>query len=91
MIAKSVSLWYILTSRVFHVYTEFDSKKDRHEKIGKGTIGLEAFQYIMNSSRFDHIPMVLETPIDLTDETDDSYAHEIAMLYQMAEFKREDH
>ena len=37
--------------------------KDRHENIGKGKIGLEAFKFIMRDARFDGIPLVLETPI----------------------------
>jgi deoxyribonuclease-4 len=35
---------------------------DRHESIGKGSLGLETFKFIMNDPRFDNIPMVLETP-----------------------------
>jgi deoxyribonuclease-4 len=38
------------------------SKVDRHEHIGKGKIGLEAFRYIMTAPRFAKIPKVLETP-----------------------------
>lgn len=38
------------------------SKKDRHQHIGKGEIGLEAFRYLLNDKRFSDIPMVLETP-----------------------------
>jgi deoxyribonuclease-4 len=38
------------------------SRVDRHEHIGKGKIGLEAFRFIMNDSRFRKIPKVLETP-----------------------------
>ena len=38
------------------------SRVDRHEHIGKGQIGLEAFRFIMRSSRFRKIPKVLETP-----------------------------
>ncbi len=38
------------------------SRVDRHEHIGKGTIGLEAFRFIMTSPRFAKIPKVLETP-----------------------------
>lgn len=40
----------------------FGSRVDRHESIGKGSLGLEPFRFIMNDPRFDHIPMVLETP-----------------------------
>jgi deoxyribonuclease-4 len=38
------------------------SRVDRHEHIGKGRIGLEAFRFIMRSPRFRKIPKVLETP-----------------------------
>lgn len=45
-----------------------DSKKDlgsyvdRHENIGKGTIGLEAFRLLFNDIRFFDVPKILETP-----------------------------
>jgi deoxyribonuclease-4 len=38
------------------------SRVDRHAHIGQGQIGLEAFRFIMNASRFRKIPKVLETP-----------------------------
>ncbi|HEY9418563.1 MAG TPA: deoxyribonuclease IV [Candidatus Udaeobacter sp.] len=38
------------------------SRVDRHEHIGKGRIGLDAFRFIMRSPRFSKIPKVLETP-----------------------------
>jgi deoxyribonuclease IV len=38
------------------------SHVDRHEHIGKGKIGLAAFQFIMRNPRFRNIPKVLETP-----------------------------
>ena len=38
------------------------SRVDRHEHIGKGRIGLDAFQFIMRDRRFCNIPKVLETP-----------------------------
>lgn len=38
------------------------SRVDRHEHIGKGNIGLEAFRVIMRDRRFRKIPKVLETP-----------------------------
>jgi deoxyribonuclease-4 len=38
------------------------SRVDRHEHIGKGKIGLEAFRFIMRDRRFRRIPKVLETP-----------------------------
>lgn len=41
---------------------ELGSNVDRHENIGKGKLGLEAFRLIMNDKHFDHIPKLLETP-----------------------------
>ena len=40
------------------------SRVDRHEHIGQGRIGLEAFRVIMRDPRFRKIPKVLETPKD---------------------------
>ena len=41
---------------------EFGSRKDRHEHIGKGYIGLEGFRNIVNDRRLKNVPMILETP-----------------------------
>lgn len=38
------------------------NRKDRHEHIGKGGIGLSGFAHILNDPRFVHVPMILETP-----------------------------
>jgi deoxyribonuclease-4 len=38
------------------------SRLDRHEHIGKGTLGLAAFRRIVNEPLFKHLPMILETP-----------------------------
>lgn len=43
---------------------ECGSKKDRHEHIGKGKIGLEAFRLLFNDKRFFGIPKIIETPKD---------------------------
>ena len=40
----------------------FDSRKDRHENIGQGTLGLEPFERIMLDKRLEHVPKILETP-----------------------------
>lgn len=36
-------------------------RRDRHEHIGKGTVGLEAFRLILTDPRFRDVPMVIET------------------------------
>ena len=41
---------------------EFNSRVDRHEHIGKGYIGVEAFRFLVNDRRFWGLPMCLETP-----------------------------
>ena len=41
---------------------EFNSRVDRHEHIGKGFIGIEAFRMLVNDRRFWGLPMCLETP-----------------------------
>ncbi len=51
------------------------SRLDRHEAIGEGCLGLETFRLIMNDSRFEGIPMILETPGEL-----DAWKKEIALL-----------
>ena len=53
----------------------FEAHKDRHEKIGKGKIGLEAFGRIVNHPKLRDLPFYLETPCDLQ-----GYKEEIALL-----------
>ncbi|SFS11291.1 Endonuclease IV [Granulicella pectinivorans] len=40
------------------------SKLDRHEHIGEGTIGAEAFRKLLHDARFDHCAFIAETPVD---------------------------
>lgn len=40
----------------------FGSRRDRHEQIGKGEIGEDAFSFLVNDRRFRKIPLILETP-----------------------------
>lgn len=40
----------------------FGSRVDRHEHIGQGEIGFDAFRFLLNDRRFAGLPMVLETP-----------------------------
>ncbi|MEL7656160.1 MAG: deoxyribonuclease IV, partial [Bacillota bacterium] len=56
----------------------FTSHKDRHEKIGEGTIGMKAFSSIINHPKLSKLPFFLETPNEL-----DGYAKEIRILKQL--------
>lgn len=56
---------------------ELGVRKDRHESLGRGFLGLAAFENIMNDPNIDEIPLILET-ID-----DNLWAEEIALLRSM--------
>ena len=58
----------------------FASHKDRHEKIGEGSIGLEAVKAIINHPLLRDLPFYLETPNEL-----EGYAKEIALLKECRE------
>ncbi len=51
------------------------SRVDRHDSLGKGTLGIDVFKWLMNDPRFDDMPLILETP----DET--IWKEEIKLLY----------
>ena len=51
--------------------TEFASHKDRHEQIGKGSIGKEAIVRFINHASLKHLPFILETPNDLSGWADE--------------------
>ncbi len=54
---------------------ELGSRIDRHEEIGKGTLGEEFFIRLVNDPRFDNMPIILETP------NDSIWHEEITWLY----------
>jgi deoxyribonuclease-4 len=56
----------------------FASHKDRHELLGEGNLGLDAFRRIVNHPYLKTLPMILETPNELP-----GYAREIALLREM--------
>ncbi len=56
---------------------DLDSRVDRHDNLKLGLLGMDVFSEIMSDSRFDDIPLILETP----DET--MWAEEIVLLKSM--------
>lgn len=56
----------------------FASHKDRHEKIGEGSLGIKTFEAIVNHPKLQGIPIYLETPNEL-----DGYAREIKTLREL--------
>ncbi len=58
----------------------YSSHKDRHEKIGEGSLGLDGIKRIINHPRLRHLPFFLETPNEL-----EGYKNEITLLKSLRE------
>jgi deoxyribonuclease-4 len=56
---KNVLVWHCNDAKAAH-----GSKLDRHQHIGKGTIGCEPFRRLLNDPRLAHAAFIAETPID---------------------------
>jgi deoxyribonuclease-4 len=58
---------------------EYATRIDRHENLGKGFLGEEVFRLLMNDTRFDDMPLILETP------EESLWEEEIKKLYSYIE------
>jgi deoxyribonuclease-4 len=56
---EAVRVWHMNDAKAAR-----GSKLDRHEQIGKGTIGMELFRRLLNDPRFAHAAFIAETPVD---------------------------
>ncbi len=73
---------YLLGMHLNDSKPDLGSKVDRHESLGLGKIGWDAFSFIMNDELMDDIPLILET-------VDDSiWDKEIGALYDLVEDKQ---
>ena len=72
---KTVGLQRLKAVHINDSKNPLGARKDRHEKIGQGTIGLEAILRVMTHPALRELPFLLETPNEL-----EGYAAEIAML-----------
>ncbi len=70
-----VGFKYLMGMHINDSKPDLGSHVDRHDSLGKGKIGLDAFKFIMNDARMDDIPLILET----IDES--IWKEEIALLY----------
>ena len=75
---KIIGLKYLKAIHLNDSMNERGSHKDRHQKIGKGTIGIENIEKIINNPILKKLPFYLETPNDL-----DGYAKEIELLRKL--------
>lgn len=69
-----VGFHYLRGMHLNDTKSAFNSRIDRHHSLGAGNIGNAVFSYIMRDTRFDNIPLILET-VD-----SDIWAQEIAWL-----------
>lgn len=72
---KEIGLEKLVAIHLNDSKNECGARKDRHELIGKGSIGLETFSEIVNDERLQKLPLILETPTD-----EDGHRVEIELL-----------
>ncbi len=63
--------------------TELGSNRDRHVLIGDGFIGVEPFKWLLSDSRTNGVPLVLETPqqnYEITDDDDSPDPYDVKMM-----------
>lgn len=75
---KIIGLKYLKAIHLNDSMNERGSHKDRHQKIGEGTIGIENIEKIINNPILKKLPFYLETPNDL-----DGYGKEIELLRKL--------
>ena len=59
---KIIGLHYLKGMHLNDTKKDFGTRVDRHENIGNGFLGEETFSFVVNDSRFDDMPLILETP-----------------------------
>lgn len=65
---RTVGIGYLRALHLNDSKAPFASHRDLHANIGTGFLGLRAFHAVVNEARFEGLPMVLETPIEVRDE-----------------------
>ena len=74
---KIVGFNYLRGMHINDSKKEYATRVDRHDNIGKGFLGEDVFRMLMNDSRFDNIPLILETP------EESLWEEEIRKLYSL--------
>ena len=72
---RVIGLEYLKAIHLNDSKNPFESHKDRHEIIGGGSLGIDAFERIINHPKLRHLPFYLETPNEL-----EGYKKEIELL-----------
>jgi len=77
-----IGLQYLRAIHLNDSLCGFQSRKDRHQNVGLGEIGIKAFQHIVRDERTKGIPIILETPsLDLPQEV---WGVEISVLGRLS-------
>lgn len=74
-----IGLHKLVASHCNDSKVEFEAHKDRHQHLGHGFIGVDAFKYIVEHPKLQHIDLILETPFD-GEEEKGSREEDIALL-----------
>lgn len=72
---RIIGLLYLKAVHLNDSMNGLGSHKDRHQKIGEGSLGLETIKKIITHPKLKHLPFVLETPNEI-----EGYEREIALL-----------
>jgi len=76
---KIVGFNYLRGMHINDSKKDYATRVDRHDNIGKGFLGKDVFRMVMNDSRFDNMPLILETP------EESLWEEEIKKLYSLIE------
>lgn len=68
---RVVGMKYLRAVHMNDSKAPFASNRDLHANIGTGFLGLRAFHNLVNDSRFEGLPLILETPVEVRDEKGD--------------------
>ncbi|KAG0701688.1 xylose isomerase-like protein [Suillus ampliporus] len=79
---SEVGLSYLKGMHLNDSKTALGSRKDRHENIGLGQLGISVFRHIVSDPRTQNIPLILETP---TFEATEIWTKEISILNCLSE------
>lgn len=79
---KIVGMKYLAGMHLNDSKADLGANKDLHQNIGLGYLGLEAFRCVMNDTRLEGLPLILETPCENEEKKEDKsiYPKEIELL-----------
>ncbi|KAJ3330207.1 hypothetical protein HDU93_000518, partial [Gonapodya sp. JEL0774] len=85
---RHIGICYLSALHLNDSKSPLNSRKDRHENLGKGHIGIDAFRRVAEDQRLRGIPMILETPAREHGGEVDVYGREVEMMYAFANDQR---